>query len=198
MQAAQHIARDSGRATNYDATAYFRNGAMTMEHVLPDGSLVDPAIAALMESPEFQAQIAALTQQAAAQLAALVASLRQAEQQLPSPPAPTPHDDDTQIGIWPPPLEPIFFQPVEPKPSPAPGDAEAGAPRSEPPPFAHAAVMPTDEELAVDMLAVMPPVAPPHPALPTLQGGEPPSAAAASWPWTPEEPNHHGGEGGLF
>jgi hypothetical protein len=57
---------------------------MTAETVLP------PDLEALMASPEFQAQLALITRQAAAQLAALVDSLRAAEAALGNLPPPLP------------------------------------------------------------------------------------------------------------
>jgi len=171
---------------------------MTTEPVLSDGSMPDPALADFMESPDFQAQMAALTQQAAAQLAALVESLRAAEQQLPPLPGPEPRDDDALAGIWLPPPEPVLLPPEEPKPTVAPGDGEARMPRADLPPFAHATVMPAEEELAADMLAILPPVAPPQPALPAISGTEPPSPAPDPWQWAMPEPHQTGGEGGVF
>lgn len=117
---------------------------------------VDPALAALMASPEFQAQMAALTQQAMAQLQALVESLRQFEPNLPPPPPPieppAPVEAPPQTG-GPDPLPddggiswaavmpvdyPIFIADLEPPPPPLP---------IEPPP-----VMPPASE--VDMVAL--------------------------------------------
>jgi hypothetical protein len=180
----------------YADPTFDENDPMTMEPTLPDGSLTDLEIAALMDSPEFQAQMAAMTQQAAAQLAALVASLRAVEQQLPSPPPPDsdPWGDDLPVGISLPPPEPVLLPPDGAKPALEPIDA----PLPDPQPFDRAAVMPVYDELAFDMLAVLPQPVAPEPIFVGAAPVEPAPSPGGAWQWATEEHGQTGGEGGLF
>jgi hypothetical protein len=82
----------------------------------PPPAPADDALAALMASPEFQAQMAALTQQAAAQVQALAAALRQLQGQFPPPPvdvpAPLAPPDDGTVGLAAlPEQQPVFLMP---------------------------------------------------------------------------------------
>jgi hypothetical protein len=128
-----------------------------------------PDIAALIASPEYQAQMALLTQQAAAQLAALIESLRAAEAAIGTPPPPPvdqiPDGLPWEPGIKLPVLEgapaPEFLAPaVEPLPAePTARDllAKALAALSiEPPPAAIADLAPT---LAAPLAALTEPAA---------------------------------------
>lgn len=181
---------------------------MTTDSAAADGPRLPPpddALATLMALPDFQAQMSALAQQAAAQLQTLVELLRALEGQLaPAPPfAPPPSGfgdgDDTLVGIWLPPPDPVLLPP-EPKPVVQEGVDEIMP--SDRFPLARLAMMPDTlmlgsrgiaaDEGAVDMLAVLPVVLAPEPAQPHVTGGAPEEQGFADWCWW------NAGEGGVF
>ncbi len=180
---------------------------MTTDSAAADGlslPLPNEALATLMASPEFQAQLAALAQQAAVQLRALVELLRTLEGKLaPAPFVPLPSgfgdEDTTPVGIWLPPPDPVL---LPPKPKPVVQEGVGVIMPSDMFPLARLAVMkdtptlePRDlvaDEVAVDMLAMLPVVLEPEPDQPGATGGaaEEPGFRDGCW--------LNAGEGGLF
>ena len=144
----------------------------------------DDALAALMAAPEFRAQMAALTQQAVASLQAMVAALRAAEAQLAAnPPLPKPIVD-IPYGLA---VEPALLPWID-TPSSDPvalgglgagvklmlpdGGAVMGAPVFSMEPMLRPDMALAPEELAVDMLAMLPqPAAAIAVAAPSLPAG---------------------------
>ena len=109
---------------------------------------VDDALAALMATPEYQAQMAALTQQATASLKTLVSGLAEAGGQLSAPSEKlAPPIIDIPYGLA---VEPMFL----PWSSVPPGPD--GSPVLVGPPVFRMALEPSPEELAVDMLSALP------------------------------------------
>lgn len=175
---------------------------MPAETVSPPLPPPDDALATLMASPDFQAQMVALAQQAAAQLQALVEMLRALEGQLaPSPPfAPPPSEfgdgDDTLVGIWLPPPEPVLLPP-EKKPV-----VQEGVDVILPSEMFPVAMMPAipplaprgsaADEVAVDMLAVLPVVLAHVPDQAGAADSAPDAPGFVDWCWS------NAGEGEVF
>lgn len=143
-------------------------------------------------SPELQEQLALLTRQAVAQLAALVEALNNASTQVLQPPAP-----ETVIPIV-----------AEPPPEVFIGDLELSALALEPPILISGSVEKGDGgtwsgpmPLAVELSRVMPvdlPVIAIEPAAaPQLAGFAPAEVVDLSGFWSSVE-QYHGGEGGMF
>lgn len=169
----------------------------------------DDALAALMASPGFQAQMAALTRQAMASLEGLVAALRAAEAQMAAnPPALPPAVPlpglviDIPYGLA---VEPVLLPWID-MPGPPPdrvvlgggwgskamlqGEAVMGMP------VFRAALAPSSEEIARDMLAVLPqPAAAIEVAAAAPPGGAGSSEGLSSLVFLTEE--RAGGEGGI-
>ena len=135
----------------------------------PPSPPANDGLAALMASPEFQAQMAALTQQAAAQAQVLAEALRRLDGQVPPPPPP----NDDVVGLAMEPAEqPVFLMPAD-----GGGDPPLGLsyPMDQPP------ALPA-EALAPDMLAVLPQPAPSIEAAPPVGNGASDDSIAL---WTP-------------
>lgn len=182
---------------------------MSTDSVAADMPLLPPqdeALALLMASPDFQALMATLTQQGAAQLQALVESLRALEGQLapppPSAPPPSGFEDDILPGIWPLPPEPVLLPPALPERKPAVTEGIDLLMPSDVVPLARMAVMPdapalerwdvAPHEVAVDMLAVLPVVAAHVPDQAGAAGSAPDAPGFVDWCWS------NAGEGGVF
>ncbi len=187
---------------------------MSSDSALVDLPLPDDALAALMASPGFQAQMAALTQQAMASLEGLVAALRAAEAQMaanppellvpPTLPVPEPIID-IPYGLA---VEPVLLPWID-TPAPPPDGVEHGvlgagwgskgvlygAAVMGTPVF-RAALAPSPEEIARDMLAVLPqPAAAIEVVAATLSGAAGSSESLSSFVFLTDE--RAGGEGGT-
>lgn len=179
----------------------------------------DDALAALLASPGFQAQMAALTQQALAQVQALAAALKDIERQLALPSTvAAPEEMPAGVAVqpagepWVAPLMPIDAQPINQNsggwgmkllpPDMYPSDPYS--PDPDPPGWmalARSAVIPPDASVsssgfATDMLAALP--AAPATIEPVAPVGIAFSAPAPETPvaWMLPDPHHAGAEGG--
>ena len=151
-------------------------------------------VAALMASPAFQAQMAALTQRAMASLQDLVAALRAAEAELAANPPPAKPIVDIPYGRA---VEPVLTDAVDVgglgtgwgvKLMPPDSAAVMGAPVFR--------MAPSPEEIAVDMLAMLPlPAAAIAVAAPLLPAASDSSASEFAFVFEPD--NRVGGEAGI-
>lgn len=182
---------------------------MAADSPLADLPPPDDALAALMASPGFQAQMAALTRQAMASLEGLVAALRAAEAQMAAslpeltPAVPLPElIIDIPYGLA---VQPELLPWID-TPAPPPdgvvlgagwgskamlqGEAVMGMP------VLRAALAPSPEEIARDMLAVLPQAA----AAIEVVAAAPPGAAGSSeslYSFVFLTAERAGGEGGI-
>lgn len=164
------------------------------------------ALAALMASPEFQAQMAALTRQSMASLEGLIAALRDAEAQLAlvPPPAISPDPAPTEVTA-----DILYRLAVEPEFLPGSGPTNPGmqgigwggkgGPHGEAmmgtPAFRAAPALP-HEDIAADMLAVLP-----QPSAGIAIQATAPAAATISteieFTFVFDDNQRGGGEGGI-
>lgn len=179
----------------------------------------DDAVAALIASPGFQAQMAAMNQQAMVSLQAMVAALNAAALQITAgttkPPTPvklpTPVDPMIEIPVGGPPklgptiidipyglaVEPVFLAPAV-----LPGDGSEGHPERSAVGAPQAVLLPSDvitKAHFVEMLGMLPRA----PSALTIATASAPVAAAAgpddgAMPWTPLLDDRGAGEGGLL
>ena len=171
---------------------------------LADRPPPDDALAALMASPGFQAQMAALTRQAMASLEGLVAALRAAEAQMaanpPEPALAVPLPEriiDIPYGLA---VEPELLPWIDtPALPPSAGWGSKGMLYGEAVmgmPVFRAALAPSPEEIASDMLAVLPQ---PAAAIEVVAAAQPGAAGSSeslsSLVFLTDE--RAGGEGGI-